>query len=64
MKQQLTLEEALRTNRLEEFIKQREAEGLPPVDAKKFDDTLRKITQRPAEDRTSRSRAGGNSGGK
>jgi len=47
----LTLKEALRTNRLEEFIKQAEAEGIGPADREKLDQALeRGITSRAGFD--------------
>lgn len=52
----LTLSEALKSKRLEEFAAQAEAEGVGPVSREKFDAELGKIVKAPRpEDRTSRS---------
>ncbi len=52
----LTLAEAIKTKRLQEFIAQEEARGVAPVDMKEFQDLAeRLIKDTPQEDRTSRS---------
>lgn len=60
----LTLAEALKTNRLEEFIAQAEAAGMAPADRAKFDAMVKSVTTPQPEDRTSRSPARGGSRGK
>lgn len=61
----LTLNEALRTNRLEDFIAQAEAEGVAGADRAEFDDVLGCVVKAPQPaDQTSRSRGSGGSPGK
>lgn len=61
----LTLNEALRSNRLADFIAQAEAEGVAAADAAEFDDLLGRVVKVPLpEGQTSRSRARGGSAGK
>ena len=61
----LTLAEALKTKRLQEFIAQEEARGVAPVDLKEFQKLAeRLIKDTPQEDQTSRSRVRGDSSGK
>ena len=60
----LTLQEALETNRLEDFIAQAEAEGVEAADREMFEGLVGQVTvPRPAR-QTSRSRARGGSAGK
>lgn len=42
-KKTLSLREAIATNNLEQFIKEREAEELPPVEMKDFDRVIESI---------------------
>ena len=52
----LTLYEANKSGRLEEFIAQEEARGIGPIDRCDFDAALAKVVKAPrSEDRTSRS---------
>lgn len=61
----LTLNEALRTDRLEDFISQAEAQGVEAADAEAFDRLLGKVVKAPLpEDQTSRSPAHGSKRGK
>jgi len=61
----LTLAEALKTGRLQEFIAQEEARGVGPIDRAEFDALLKKSATAPqSKDRTSRSASAGNSTGK
>lgn len=61
----LTLSEAKKADRLEEFVAEQEASGIGPIDHGAFDNLLsRVITGPPPKDRTSRSSSGGNSIGK
>lgn len=60
----LTLNEALRTDRLEDFIAQAEAEGVEAADSEAFDRLVRVVTAPLPEGRTSHSRARGSSRGK
>ena len=60
----LTLSEALRTGRLEEFVAQQEAAGLPAADQAAFDSVIRAaVKPTPAVRRTSGSRKRGGSTG-
>lgn len=61
----LTLSEAQKSGRLEEFIAQQKAEGIGPIDRSEFDALLSKVikAQRP-KDRTLHSASGENSSGK
>lgn len=61
----LTLSEALKTDRLREFIAQEEQRGVAPADRKKLDVALKRlVTKRPKESgRTSRSSSGDGSNG-
>jgi hypothetical protein len=60
----LTLAEAIKDGRLDEFIAQQEGAGLGPIDRAEFDGAVSKIikAQQP-EDRTSHSASAGNSSG-
>jgi hypothetical protein len=61
----LTLAEALRTDRLDDFVTQVEESGLEPIDEADFDRALGKLVKpRRSEDRTSRSASRGGSSGK
>ncbi len=61
----LNLKEALRENRLADFVAQEEARVVEPVERGKFDDTLARIIKpRRSVDRTSRSPSRGGSAGK
>lgn len=46
----LSLSEALRTNRLEEFIRQEETRGIGPVSEAAFDDTASAVIRTPPQD--------------
>jgi len=62
----LTLAEALRTDRLREFVAQEEARGIGPAERKELDETIRRLATTPlkSKGRTSRSTSGGGSNGK
>jgi hypothetical protein len=61
----LTLSEAIKTRKIQEFIAQQEAAGIPVADAKEFEKSLENIIKgRPQEDQTSRSQRRGGSSGK
>lgn len=61
----LTLSEAIKTKRLQEFIAQEEARGVQPADLKKFDKlAARLIKEKPPKGRTSRSPSRAGSTGK
>lgn len=59
----LTLVEALRTDKLADFIKQEEARGMGPVDRAELDDAIKKLATTPTQSagRTSRSPSDGGS---
>jgi hypothetical protein len=60
----LTLAEALRSDRLSEFVAEQEAGGLAAADRQRFERVVRAAVSRgTAEDRTSRSRSGDGSSG-
>jgi hypothetical protein len=61
----LTLSEAIKARKIQEFIAQEEARGVEPVDLKEFQDLAdRLIKDTPQADQTSRSRVRGGSSGK
>lgn len=60
----LTLNEAIRTNRLTEFAEQAEANGVGPADRFQFDALIGRVTAPQPEDQTSRSPGGGSKRGK
>lgn len=61
----LTLSDALKANRLREFVAQEEARGIGPADRKKLDALIKKATTpQQSKDRTSRSASHGGSRGK
>ena len=61
----LTLKEAIATDRLEEFIRQREAAGIGPIDEAAFLGAASKVIKHePRSDQTSRSASRGGSTGK
>jgi hypothetical protein len=61
----LTLSEAIKTRKIQEFIAQEEARGIPPASLKEFQDlAARLIKDTPPKDRTSRSPGRGGSSGK
>jgi hypothetical protein len=61
----LTLKKAKALNRLEEFIRQQEADGVGPANERELLDAIKTTIKQPlSEDRTSRSRARGGSRGK
>jgi hypothetical protein len=61
----LTLSEAQRLGRIDEFIAQEEARGIGPIDRAAFDVLLGKAIKGPrSKDRTSRSASGGGLRGK
>ena len=61
----LTLSEALETGRLQEFIAEREAEGVGPVSEAEFDETASTLIKKPlSDDQTSRSPRSGDLPGK
>lgn len=61
----LTLAEALRSDRLDDFIAQAEADGVAAADEEAFERLLGRIVKAPQpEGQTSRSRDGGSTRGK
>ena len=60
----LTLQEALDSNRLDDFIAQAEAEGVEAANRELFEQVVGRITAPRSEGRTSRSRGGGSKRGK
>lgn len=60
----LTLQEAIDTGRLEDFISQAEAEGIGPADRSEFQAMVGRITAPQPEGQTSRSPARGSKRGK
>jgi hypothetical protein len=61
----LTLSEAIKTKRLQDFIDQEEARGVPPASLKEFQDlAARLIKDTPQASQTSRSRGRDGSSGK
>mgnify|MGYP000084538683 CR=1 FL=1 len=61
----VTLSDAIKSGRLQEFIAQEEALGVPPVDAAEFDQAVKTIARSPrSKDRTSRSAYADGSTGK
>jgi hypothetical protein len=60
----LSLAEAIRSDRLGEFIAQEEARGIGPIDHVEFRGAVAQVVKaQQSEDRTSRSASGGNSSG-
>jgi hypothetical protein len=59
----ITLMEALKTNKLREFIAQEEARGVGPADSPELDKAIKILSTTPTQsgDRTSRSPSGGGS---
>lgn len=55
----MTLEEALRTGRLDDFAAQAEAEGIGPADRTQFEALVGTLTAPQQEDQTFRSRGAG-----
>lgn len=61
----LTLSEAIKARKIQEFIAEQEAAGIPVADAREFEKSLEKLlTDTPQEDQTSRSPARGGSSGR
>ncbi len=62
----ITLTQAIKDGRLQEFIAQEEARGIGPAERKKLDATIKRLATTPlkSKDRTSRSSSGGGSNGK
>ncbi len=62
----LSLSNALKTGRLNEFIAQEEARGIGPVDRRKLDAAIKILAIKPkqSKDRTSHSASRGGSNGK
>ncbi len=61
----MTLAEAVKTGRLQEFIAEQEAAAVGPIDRAEFDGAVAKIIKATRlEDQTSRSASGGNLSGK
>lgn len=61
----LTLQEAIKFNRLDDFIAQSEAEGVASASEAEFDKMVKRVVKaRPPQGRTSGSRARGGSRGK
>ena len=61
---QLSLAEALASDRLDEFAAQAEAAGVGPADRAQFDALVGTLTAPPPEGQTSRSGGGGSKRGK
>lgn len=60
----ISLAEAIREDRLSEFIEQEESRGVGPADQSAFNEVVKRdATQPRSEDRTSRSRPCGGSNG-
>ena len=55
----LSLSEALASNRLDDFVRQAEADGIGPADRTMFDALVGRVTAPLPEDQTSRSPARG-----
>lgn len=62
--QKLSLSQALSNGRLEDFIRQAEAEGIGPADRSQFEVMVGRVTAPLPEDQTSRSPDPGSSRGK
>lgn len=61
----LSLADAIRLDRLGDFIDQEELSGVGPIDRAEFDGAASRVIKAPrSEDQTSRSASGGNSIGK
>jgi hypothetical protein len=61
----LSLSEALKSGRLQDFVAQEEARGIGPIDRAKFDALLKKAATAPqSKDQTSHSAYGDGSTGK
>jgi hypothetical protein len=61
----LTLSQAIKTRKIQEFIAEQEAAGMPAADAKEFEKSLENlIKDKPQANQTSRSRVHGGSSGK
>jgi hypothetical protein len=61
----LTLQTALATGRLSDFMVQEEGRGIGPIDRAEFENAAAKMIKAPRpKDQTSRSASGGNSSGK
>lgn len=61
----LTLTEARKSGRLQDFVAQEEANGIKTVDPEEFDEVLAVVIKpRQSEDQTLRSPSGGDSSGK
>jgi hypothetical protein len=58
----ISLAEARRSGRIQEFVEQESARGMEPVDRTQFDGAVERLVRAPLpEDRTSRSASAGNS---
>jgi hypothetical protein len=66
MADRLTLSDALRDGRIDEFVRQEERRGVGPVAKRKLDAAIKKLATTPmqSKDRTSRSTSRGGSRGK
>lgn len=61
----ITLADAIRSNRLPDFIAQEEARGMGPIDRAQFNTLVAKVIKEPqSEGQTSRSASGDGSSGK
>jgi len=62
----LTLSEAIKTGKINEFVAQEEARGIGPADRKKLDAAIKKLATTPTQsgDQTSRPTSRGGSRGK
>jgi hypothetical protein len=58
----LSLREAIKEGKLDEFIKQEEKRGIGPAEKNRLENLIKSLaTEQQSEDQTSRSRDGGNS---
>ncbi len=65
MKKRLTLTDAIKTGKLQEFVDEQEKRGVGPLEISKFDEAIQKIVKpQPPERQTSRSQGGDGSRGK
>lgn len=55
----LSLDKALKTGKLSDFVDQCEADGIGPVDRNQFEKMVERVTAPQPEDQTSHSPAGG-----
>lgn len=63
-KSRISLSQAIKEDRLSDFVDQAERDGTGPADRERFDAMVKRVTTLQPEDQTSRSRAAGGSAGK